>query len=178
MTITPVKLPDGKTQRTIPAGTDAGSPVVWIFTDVIDGTQLTLQFVNVSKNEVVFQAGNAVGLEKPARNHRAHRAPSRDDGTGQGGRRLFHRRSVEWRDPRLTSAARPERPPLSPRKSSIFRRPAGSESRPHYEPESCCGNLGGRERNPLRRLTHSAVVFFIKDFALRHDLRQERFSIR
>ena len=49
------ELPDGSRQRLVAGGTEMGSPSVYLsLTDVIDGTQLSLQFVNVSKNRIVF----------------------------------------------------------------------------------------------------------------------------
>jgi hypothetical protein len=56
-----VQLPDGSTQTVQPAGYDPGCPWIYIsLTDVIDDTGLTLQFVNVAKNEVIFQTSFAV----------------------------------------------------------------------------------------------------------------------
>lgn len=56
--VAPVQLalPDDTQRLLIPGGTDPGCPVAYIsLTDVVDGTELTLQFFNVSKNIAVFQ---------------------------------------------------------------------------------------------------------------------------
>ncbi|MCI0681228.1 MAG: hypothetical protein L0Y71_03915 [Gemmataceae bacterium] len=54
----PHQLPDGTKRPAIAGGTDPGCPSVYIsLTDVIDGTELTLQFVNVSKSQVLFENG-------------------------------------------------------------------------------------------------------------------------
>jgi len=51
-------LPDGTKAKMIPGGMDIGCPAVYIsLTDVVDGTEITLQFANISKNEVMFQTG-------------------------------------------------------------------------------------------------------------------------
>jgi Family of unknown function (DUF6941) len=43
-------------RRTIRGGTDGGSPYAYVsLTDVCDNTQLCLQFVNLTKNEVMFK---------------------------------------------------------------------------------------------------------------------------
>lgn len=50
--------PDGSKRELVPGGTDIGSPSLYIsLTDVVDGTEISLQFVNVSKNQVVFGTG-------------------------------------------------------------------------------------------------------------------------
>lgn len=47
--------PGGSKNFFVPGGTDAGSPWVYLsLTDVVAGTELTLQCVNHSKNEVMF----------------------------------------------------------------------------------------------------------------------------
>lgn len=52
------ELSDGSKMRVLPGGTDMGSPAAYIsVTDVVDGTELVLQFVNQSTNKVVFRAG-------------------------------------------------------------------------------------------------------------------------
>jgi hypothetical protein len=52
------QLPDGSKRLMVPGGTDPGSPSAYIsLTDVVDGTEIILQYVNVSRNRVVFQAG-------------------------------------------------------------------------------------------------------------------------
>jgi hypothetical protein len=54
----PEQLPDGTQRHFLPAGTDPGCPVAYVsLTDVVDGTEITLQMVNVSKNLVLFQVG-------------------------------------------------------------------------------------------------------------------------
>jgi hypothetical protein len=51
------KLPDGSMRQMLPGGTDPGCPSLYIsLTDVVDGTEISLQFVNVTKNQVVFHA--------------------------------------------------------------------------------------------------------------------------
>jgi hypothetical protein len=51
-----VRLADGTNKRFIPGGTDPGCPSAYIsLTDVVDGTEIDLQYVNASKNEVIFQ---------------------------------------------------------------------------------------------------------------------------
>ena len=53
-----VRLADGSSTKLIPAGTDPGCPSAYIsLTDVVDGTEIGLQYVNISKNEVIFQTG-------------------------------------------------------------------------------------------------------------------------
>src|ERR1700677_3492979 len=50
--------PDGSIVNLIPGGTDMGSPSVFIsLTDVVDGTEIALQFVNQTKNIVLLQTG-------------------------------------------------------------------------------------------------------------------------
>lgn len=51
----PEELPDGST-RVVVKGGQLGSPYVYLsLTDVCDGTRLILQFVNLSKNKVLFE---------------------------------------------------------------------------------------------------------------------------
>ena len=53
-----IQAPDGTIKTGLPGGTDPGCPVLYIsLTDVVDGTELTLQFVNMSKNITIFQTG-------------------------------------------------------------------------------------------------------------------------
>jgi hypothetical protein len=48
-------LPDGTKQKAMMGGIDSGSPYAYIsITDVCDGTELLLQFVNLTKNLVLF----------------------------------------------------------------------------------------------------------------------------
>jgi len=50
------ELPDGSKRQLIPGGTDIGCPYVYIsLTDVVDKTEIALQFVSASKNKVIFQ---------------------------------------------------------------------------------------------------------------------------
>lgn len=51
------KCPDGTTQRVIEGGTVSGSPYAYIaLKDVINKAEISLQFVNLSKNEVIFES--------------------------------------------------------------------------------------------------------------------------
>ena len=51
-------LPDGTTKQMLLGGTDMGCPAAYIsVTDIVDGTELSFQFVNQSKNKVLFRAG-------------------------------------------------------------------------------------------------------------------------
>jgi hypothetical protein len=53
-----IKSPDGTTLPLVTGGTDPGCPAVYIsLTDVVDGTEITLQMANVSKNTMIFGAG-------------------------------------------------------------------------------------------------------------------------
>ncbi len=57
--VTEVTLPDGTKQQVLRGGMQSGSPFAYVsLTDVIDGTKLQLQFVNLMKNEVLF--GNEI----------------------------------------------------------------------------------------------------------------------
>lgn len=50
------QLPSGQEVQWIRGGTDLGSPAAYIsLTDVVDGTLIGLQYVNVSRNEVLFR---------------------------------------------------------------------------------------------------------------------------
>ena len=50
------ELPSGKTQRLVPGGLHGGSPWAYIsVTDALDGTELTLQFVNLTRNIVLLE---------------------------------------------------------------------------------------------------------------------------
>jgi hypothetical protein len=50
-----VDLPDGTKQRRVMGGVHSGSPYAYVsLTDVCQGTKLKLQFVNLSKNAVLF----------------------------------------------------------------------------------------------------------------------------
>ena len=49
------ELPDGRRIQLSPGGMQAGSPWVYIcFTDVCDGTKITLRFTNLTKNKPLF----------------------------------------------------------------------------------------------------------------------------
>lgn len=51
-----VELPTGETKQIVRGGMHCGSPYAYIsITDVIDDTDLTLQFVNLTKNHVLFE---------------------------------------------------------------------------------------------------------------------------
>ena len=51
-----VELPSGEKKRFIPGGMHSGSPYAYIsLTDVIEGTELTLQFVNLTRNTVLLE---------------------------------------------------------------------------------------------------------------------------
>ena len=48
---------DGEVERVVLGGMEAGSPAVYIsLTDVVDGTTITLRFINISKNVTIFGA--------------------------------------------------------------------------------------------------------------------------
>jgi len=54
----------GKPRMLMPGGTEMGCPWFYLsLTDVVDGTELILQFVNRGKNEVLF----ATGLKIPSK---------------------------------------------------------------------------------------------------------------
>jgi hypothetical protein len=51
-----VDLPEGGKGLVVPGGTDMGSPWAYIsLTDVVDGTDINLQFMNIGKNQLLFQ---------------------------------------------------------------------------------------------------------------------------
>jgi hypothetical protein len=53
-----VKAPDGSERVGVPGGLNPGCPTAYIsLTDVVDGTEITLQIVDVSKNAVLFGTG-------------------------------------------------------------------------------------------------------------------------
>ncbi len=50
-----IERSDGSKGRLIPGGTDVGSPSLYLsLTDVVDGTELSLQVVDVTRNNVLF----------------------------------------------------------------------------------------------------------------------------
>lgn len=56
-----VELPDGTKKQMLIGGTDPGCPSAYMsFTDIVDGTEITLQLVNVSKNCVNFGTAFAI----------------------------------------------------------------------------------------------------------------------
>ena len=56
MPIEAVEAPDGATRPQIPGGVEGGSPYAYIsITDIVGRIELLLQFVNLTKNEVVFE---------------------------------------------------------------------------------------------------------------------------
>ena len=65
----PVKeqeLPDGTKVNVLQGGEFGGSPYAYIsITDVVDGTELSLQFVNLTRNKIIF--GTDFKLECPDR---------------------------------------------------------------------------------------------------------------
>lgn len=54
-----IELPDGSKRQeipTVPGGIDMGSPMAYVsLTDVVDGTNISLQMVNMTKNEVMYK---------------------------------------------------------------------------------------------------------------------------
>lgn len=55
--VRPETLPDGSAAQVIDGGADLGSPTVYIsVTDVVDGTIVTVQFVNIALNKILFGA--------------------------------------------------------------------------------------------------------------------------
>lgn len=51
-----VELPGGEKQQLIPGGVHSGSPYAYVsLTDVSAGTELTLQFVNLTKNVILLE---------------------------------------------------------------------------------------------------------------------------
>jgi hypothetical protein len=58
------KLPDGTSQQVMLGGMHGGSPYAYIsLTDVCDGVELVLQFVNLSKNQVLFGKKMAISCD-------------------------------------------------------------------------------------------------------------------
>lgn len=58
------ELPSGETQTFVAGGMNGGSPYAYIsLTDVVDGTQLTLQFVNLGKNIVLLELALVVNIK-------------------------------------------------------------------------------------------------------------------
>jgi hypothetical protein len=56
------EMPDGSKRLLLPGGTDPGCPSVYIsLTDIVNGTEISLQFVDVSRNNVLF--GTAYKIE-------------------------------------------------------------------------------------------------------------------
>lgn len=54
----------GGTERFLVGGMHGGSPYAYIsLTDVVDGTELTLQFVNLSKNKVLLELALVVHIQ-------------------------------------------------------------------------------------------------------------------
>lgn len=63
---TVVQQVDGPDGKKLQGGADVGSPSAFLsFTDVVDGTELKLQMVNLTKNEVMFHVD--VKIEKANR---------------------------------------------------------------------------------------------------------------
>jgi len=61
-----IKLPDGGSRRIILGGMQGGSPYAYLsLTDVCDNTELILQFVNLTRNQILF--ANKVALQKVER---------------------------------------------------------------------------------------------------------------
>ena len=53
----PEQATDGTQRHILPGGTDPGCPAAYIsLIDVVDGTEITLQMVNLSKNVILFAA--------------------------------------------------------------------------------------------------------------------------
>ena len=53
--VTEVEAPDGTKQTVVAGGGHSGSPYAYVnLTDVVEGTKLRLQFVNLTKNVVLF----------------------------------------------------------------------------------------------------------------------------
>ena len=56
-----IERPDGKKQRVLMGGSSMGSPYAYIsLTDVCDGTTIQVEFINLSKNVVLF--GNKIAV--------------------------------------------------------------------------------------------------------------------
>ena len=55
-TVQEVELPNGEKRRLVEGGQHGGSPYAYIsFTDVVDGTKVVLQFVNLTRNLVLLE---------------------------------------------------------------------------------------------------------------------------
>jgi hypothetical protein len=63
-----VEQPDGTKQTLVPGGVHGGSPYAYVsLTDASDGTKLLLQFVNLSRNLVLFKSeATLTGVERLA----------------------------------------------------------------------------------------------------------------
>ena len=58
------ELPSGETQTFAAGGMHGGSPYAYIsLTDVVDGTKLTLQFINLGKNIVLLELAMVVNIK-------------------------------------------------------------------------------------------------------------------
>jgi hypothetical protein len=58
------ELPTGEKRRCVPGGMHGGSPSAYIsVTDVLDGTELTLQFVNLTTNTVLIETKVVIQCE-------------------------------------------------------------------------------------------------------------------
>src|SRR5947209_2869761 len=54
--------PDGSTHPVVVGGTDPGSPSLYVnLTDVVDGTEITLQVVSASRNAAIFGVALKLG---------------------------------------------------------------------------------------------------------------------
>ena len=61
-----VPAPGGGTMKMVPGGMQGGSPYAYLsLTDVCDRTELTLQFMNLTRNERIF--GNKIAINSPDR---------------------------------------------------------------------------------------------------------------
>lgn len=59
-----VQHPDGSTGKKLVGGTDMGCPFAYIsLTDIVDGTEIALQFVNQRKNIVLFRASLKLNVQ-------------------------------------------------------------------------------------------------------------------
>lgn len=59
-----VEGPDGSKRTLVPGGMHGGSPFAYLsLTDVCDDTRLQLQFVNLTKNQVLFSNGIVINNE-------------------------------------------------------------------------------------------------------------------
>src|SRR5437867_1986037 len=65
-----VQLPDGTKLPMLPGGTDAGCPSLYIsLTDVVNGTGITVQFVNAAKNESLIHLDFSIKSESRLETH-------------------------------------------------------------------------------------------------------------